>query len=93
MNWTPSNLTASTHLGMLEFQSNDNEWHSFEIMQTDTRLVFGNFTNNSFLESGYMELDTDLHLDCNLQELYADIEVYYNDGLEFTTLIVCNQRM
>lgn len=93
MNWTPSNLSTSTHLGALEFQSNNNEWHLFEIMQTDTRLVFGNLTNNSFLESGYMELDFDSHLDTNLQELYEDLEVYYNDGPQYTTMIVCNQRM
>jgi len=92
--WTFSNAEElGTYLGLVEFQSADGEWHNFEIMRTPTRLVFGGAGNVGFLESGYMEIDDCFSLDENLQELVADLEVYYNDGPRYTSQIVCTERM
>jgi hypothetical protein len=91
--WTVSNIDNVKHLGTIEFQSNDEEYHVFELMQTSDRIVFGGFTNNGFLESGYMEIDDCFSIDENLQELLADLETYYNDGPQYVSMIVCNERM
>jgi hypothetical protein len=91
--WTVSNIDNAKYLGIIEFQDNQGEWHDFEVLQTNTRLVFGGATNIGFLESGYMDLDLDFSLDENLQELLQDLEIYYNDGSRFTTNIICNERM
>lgn len=92
--WTFSDAeNGGTYLGIIEFQSNDEEWHYFEIMQTKDRLVFGGFCNVGFLESGYMEIDDCFSLDENLQDLLEDLECYYNDGPEYCIYIIYNERM
>ena len=91
--WKSVFTVESEYLGIIEFQSNDNEFHTFEIVKTDTHLIFGGCTNIGFLESGNMEMDNCFSLDENLQELVADLEAYYNDGKEYTRYIVCNDRM
>jgi len=90
--WSVSNIMESSYLGIIEFQSNDEEWHNFEVRQTEDRLVFGGCTNIGFLESGYIELE-DGDVDDALQELLADLEVYYNDGPRYTSHIIFNERM
>ena len=93
--WTVSNTENADYIGLIEFQSNDEEYHDFEIYLTEdkTRLVFGNHCNCGLLESGYMLFDNCFSLDENLQELIADLETYYSDGKQYVNGIVCNDRM
>lgn len=91
--WTVSDITDGKYLGILECQDDKGEYHNFDIFQTETKLVFGGACNCGFIESGYMEIDADFSIDENLTELLADLECYYNDGPQYTTNIVCNQRM
>ena len=90
--WNASDIENAKHIGCLEIEG-DKDGGAFEIMETKDRLVFGGFCNVGFLESGYMEKDTDFSTDENLQELVADLEVYYQDGKEYVSDIVCNERM
>lgn len=90
--WKMNDVSNAKHLGIIEFQDNQGEWHNFEIMETKNRLIFGGFTNIGFIESGYIEKD-EMSTDEALQELQADLEVYYNDGKEYTSMIVVNDRM
>ena len=91
--WEVVNTDNAEYVGIIEFQSNDEEWHDFEIVKTETYLVFGGFTNTGLLQSGHMMIDHSFSIDENLQELIADLEIYYNDGYEYTTGIICNDRM
>jgi len=90
--WSVSDITNAKYLGVIEFQDNEGEFHNFEVMETDDRLVFGGMTNSGFIESGYIEKDG-FSTDETLQSLIEDLEVYYNDGAEYTSQIVFNQRM
>jgi len=90
--WSVSDITNAKYLGVIEFQDNEGEFHNFEVMETDDRLVFGGMTNSGFIESGYIEKDG-FSTDETLQSLIEDLEVYYNDGGEYTSQIVFNQRM
>ena len=90
--WSVSDLSDGKYLGYIEFQDNEGEYHNFEIMETDDRLVFGGMTNTGFIESGYIEKDG-FSTDETLQSLIEDLEVYYNDGAEYTSQIVFNERM
>jgi hypothetical protein len=90
--WSVTDTTNAEYLGVIEFQDNEGEFHNFEIMETDDRLVFGGMTNSGFIESGYIEKDG-FSTDETLQSLLEDLEVYYNDGAEYTSQIVFNQRM
>jgi chemotaxis protein histidine kinase CheA len=90
--WSVTDITNATYLGVIEFQDNKGEFHNFEVMETDDRLVFGGMTNSGFIESGYIEKDG-FSTDEALQSLLEDLEVYYNDGAEYTSQIVFNQRM
>ena len=81
------------HLGIIEFQDNKGEWHDFEIMVTSDRIVFGGACNVGFLESGYILRESYESIDETLAEMLADLEVYYNDGKQFVSRIVCNERM
>lgn len=92
--WTFSDAEKTgTYLGAVEFQSDDGEFHHFEIIETETRLVFGGICNIGFMESGYMKFDHDFSVDENLQQLIEDLEVYYNAGAEYVSNIVCTERM
>ena len=82
-----------TYLGVIEFCDNDEDYHNFEVFETPTRLVFGGMCNIGFLESGYIEIDDTFSIDENLQELISDLEVFYIDGPDYTSHIVCNERM
>lgn len=92
MKWKVSDLSFAKYLGVLEFQDRSGEWHDFEVMDTPERLVFGGMTNTGFIESGYMEKDG-FSTDEALQELLSELETYYNDGPQFTSMIVVNERM
>ena len=90
--WKASNIMESSYLGIIEFQDDKEEWHNFEVRQTADRLIFGGSCNTGFLESGYIEME-DGDVDDALQELLADLEVYYNDGPQYTSHIIFNERM
>lgn len=94
--WAASDLTnAKSFNGRgIEFQSlKDDEFHFFEVLYTPEKIVFGGCCNCGFLESGYILRDETESLDETLQELLSDLETYYNDGPEYVSRIVCNERM
>ncbi len=93
--WTASNIENAQDYGIIEFQSNKGEFHSFHVLQTEdkSRIVFGGACNAGFLESGYLPLEDGESTNTAIEELLADLEVYYNDGKEYTSRIVCNERM
>jgi hypothetical protein len=45
------------------------------------------------LESGYILREEFESIDETLQELRADLSVYYSDGASYVSRIVCNERM
>jgi hypothetical protein len=87
--WSVSDLTNAKYIGTLETECGG----YFEIMATDTRLVFGTACNIGLLESGYIMRDDCESLDDTLQELHSDLETYYRDGAAYVSRIVCNERM
>lgn len=90
------NIDGTKYLGALEFQNEqDQEWVYFDVLLTKDgkTLVFGDSTNNSFLQSGYLTLEEDQTVEEGLQELFNELEVYYRDGAVYTSRIVCNERM
>ena len=93
--WSVSDVANEIKLrsNELEFQDNDGEWHDFYIIATAARVVFGGACNAGFLESGYIERDDCESLDETLQEMLTDLETYYNDGPDYVSRIVCNERM
>jgi len=90
--WSVSDISNAKYLGEIEFQDMNEEFHNFELMETDDRIVFGGMSNTGFIESGYIEKDG-FSTDEVVQELISDLEVYYNDGGQYTSNIVFNQRM
>jgi len=87
--WSPTDLTNAKYIGTLETERGD----YFEIMATRDKLVFGSACNAGLLESGYIMRDDCETLDETLQELHADLSVYYSDGASYVSRIVCNERM
>ena len=85
-NWTQ-------RMPILEFQDDAEEWHAFDIVVTPERIVFGGCCNAGFMESGYIERDDCESIDETLAELLSDLECYYNDGPQYVSRIVCNERM
>ena len=92
-NWTPSDTKSAKYLGPVEFKSKDGEYHNFEVMELPDRLVFGGAVNVGFLESGYISREEGESTDILLQEMLSDLEAYYNDGPQFVSRIVVNNRM
>ena len=90
--WKLSNLENAEYLGTIEFQDDTNEFHTFEIMENENKLIFGSFCNAGFLESGYI-LKEGFSTDETLIELLEELEIYYNHGKEFISLLVYNDRM
>ena len=88
-NWSVSNIENAKHLGTLELESGE----YFEVLETETKLVFGAACNTGFLESGYILKDECESLNDTLRELHSDLETYYRDGARSTSRIVCNERM
>lgn len=94
--WTASDTRNASYLGPIEFQDSKGEWHNFEVMQCHApsdRIVFGSAGNVGFLESGFIRRDEGETTDDTLSEMLADIETYYNDGPQYVSRIVCNERM
>lgn len=91
--WSVSSLVGASYFGTIEFQDVNAEWHDFEVMSAPDRLIFGGACNVGFLESGYI-LREDGETDSEtLQEMLSDLETYYNDGADYVSRIVCNDRM
>ncbi len=91
--WSVSDISESKYIGLIEFQDNSGEWYNFELLETKDKLIFGGSTNNTYLESGYILREDGESLDETLQEMTSDLETYYNDGPQFVSRIVCNERM
>jgi hypothetical protein len=97
--WTVSDTTEAKYVGMIEFQTQDGELHDFEVVKTTTRsktprrLVFGGSCNVGFIESGYMDMEDGEWTHEALSEMLADLECYYNDGPQYVSRIICNERM
>jgi hypothetical protein len=87
--WSASNVEGAKYLGILEIESGE----CFEVLATDDKLVFGGACNAGLLESGYILREDCESLDETLQELRADLSVYYRDGASYVSRIVCNERM
>jgi hypothetical protein len=93
--WTTSDISKPLHLPkcIIEFVDEREQFHDFTIVATAERVVFGGVCNVGFIESGYIEREEGESLDECLQELLRELETYYNDGREYVTRIVCNERM
>ena len=89
--WSVKNVTGGKHLGVLELESG--EYFDIMLDRDEGSLVFGSPTNNTFLQSGFMWLDSYSSIDSELQELIEELEVYYRDGYHYCSRIVCNDRM
>jgi hypothetical protein len=87
--WSVSDVRYAGNLGTLEIESGE----YFDVIETETKLVFGGAANAGFLESGYILREDGETLDETLRELRADLEVYYRDGAQYVSRIVCNERM
>jgi len=87
--WSVSDTRYADGLGTLEIESGE----YFDVLETKTKLVFGCATNVGFFESGYILREEHETLAETLQELRADLEVYYRDGAQYVSRIVCNERM
>ena len=85
--WSPSDLEGATLMGTIEGDAG-----AFEVLLTKRGLVFGGGCVE-FMESGYILRapdETDNHL---LEELLADLEVMYSDGVQYVSRIVVNERI
>lgn len=97
--WTVSDISNPIQIGRhrqsaeIEFQDAHGEWQHFHLIATKDRVVFGGACNAGFIESGYILRDECESLDETLQEMLSDLEAYYNDGPQFVSRIVCNERM
>lgn len=91
--WSVSDISNPVFNGEIEFQDNKGEWQHFHIIATAERVVFGGACNAGFIESGYLLRDDCESLDDTLNEMLSDLEAFYNDGPQYVSRIVCNQRM
>jgi len=87
--WSVSNIKGAKYLETLELESGE----YFEVLETETKIVFGSSCNAGFSESGFILRESFESLDETLQELHADLETYYRDGATYVSRIVCNERM
>jgi hypothetical protein len=87
--WSVSNIEGAKYLGLLELESGE----SVEVLETETKLVFGSACNVGLLESGYILREEYESVNETLQELHSDLETYYRDGASYVSRIVCNERM
>ena len=95
--WVVTDVLNAKSLGELEFEAGG-EIHHFVVLATpeeqgNSKLVFGSVCNAGFLESGHIH-----RADCETQsetltELLSELEVFYNDGPEYTNRICFNKRM
>ncbi len=97
LQWTATDLRNATYIGLIEFQDNNKgEWHTFQVLSAcapSDRICFGGACNTGFLESGYIRREEYESTEETLQEMLADLHTYYNDGPQYVSRIVCNERM
>lgn len=86
--WSAVDISGADYVGVLEVEDN-----ALEVVSTPNFLVFGRMCNVGMLQSGYIEREEYETLDETLNELYSDLSVFYRDGREYTSRIVCNERM
>ena len=86
--WSAIDISDADYVGILEVEDNH-----FEVVATPKFLVFGGRCNVGMLQSGYIEREEHETLDDTLRELDSDLSVFYRDGREYTSRIVCNERM
>jgi hypothetical protein len=86
--WSAVDISGADYVGILE-----NEDDYFEVVATSKFLVFGDSGAAGMLQSGYIEREEYETLDETLQELHSDLLVFYRDGRQYTSRIVCNERM
>jgi hypothetical protein len=93
--WTHSGIDSAKakYVGLIEFQSEDGEFHNFEIIASKTRVAFGGACNVGFIESGWIDREDGESLDETLAEMLADLACYYNNGPEYVSRVVCSERM
>lgn len=93
--WEYSNAEENgEHVGILEFEMPDGEWHDFEFFVTSDRVVFGGFCNVGFIESGYMEIDPVFSLDENICDCLNKLEEFYENGKDYeNTELFLTERM
>ena len=94
--WKAQNTDQASYVGIVEFEdpTNEGDYIYFEVVKTETHLVFGNSCNVGLLESGNYEIDPDFSEDENLQELIEDLKSYYQDGKGYQSdRFSCNNRM
>lgn len=91
--WTVSDISQGKALLPIEIRDAQGEFHSFELVATAARVVFGGACNVGLLESGYILREEGESLDETLSELLADLETYYSDGAQYVSRIVHNERM
>ena len=89
--WRPSDTSKAKYLGILEFNVGG-DWHNFEVLEIEDKLIFGGSCNTGFMESGYI-LKDGRNVDETLIELQEDLEIFYSEGKDFTNFIVYNERM
>ena len=89
INWTIQDIENAKYLGTMEIESGE----YFEVVETADKLIFGGACNTGLLQSGYITKEDGESLDETLAELLADLEVYYGDGAQYVSRIVCNERM
>ena len=94
--WKAQNTNQAAYVGIVEFEDpkSEGDYIYFEVVKTETHLVFGSCCNIGLLESGNYEIDPDFSDDENLQELLEDLKSYYSDGKGYQSdRFSCNDRM
>lgn len=88
--WVAQDTTNAEYLGTVEIDVGN----YFEVVKTETHLVFGNCCNTGLLESGNYRIDDCFSIDENLAEMIQDLESYYRDGAGYQSdNFTCNERM
>jgi len=90
--WKASDIENAELIGELEIEIPGGHT-SFTVMASHDRLVFGGACNAGFLESGFMKIEDGDTADSALRELQEELEIYYGDGAQYVSRIVCNERM
>jgi len=95
MEWMAQNLKDAKRVGEnlsgIELETNDGFVY-FDILETERALVFGGYCNTGFLQSGFI-LKDGFTVNETLQALVEELEMFYNEGAKYTSLIVFNDRM
>ena len=93
--WIPYSIKKATYLGVIEFNSGDDEepcWHDFHVFASSNALIFGGFCNAGFIESGHMHKDG-CNTDVALQELADELETFYRGGCKPRERLILSDSM